>query len=75
MEFTTLRGIIADQLGIDEDEITMESSFSNDLGADSIDLVEIVMALEAEYGFEVPEDEVENIDTVAKAVEYIKNNA
>lgn len=75
MEFETLRGIIADQLGIDEDEITMESSFSNDLGADSIDLVEIVMALEAEYGFEVPEDEVENIDTVAKAVEYIKNNA
>lgn len=75
MEFATLRGIIADQLGIDEDEITMESSFSNDLGADSIDLVEIVMALEAEYGFEVPEDEVENIDTVAKAVEYIKNNA
>ena len=75
MEFETFRGIIADQLGIDEDEITMESSFSNDLGADSIDLVEIVMALEAEYGFEVPEDEVENIDTVAKAVEYIKNNA
>ena len=47
----------------------------NSLCLDSIDLVEIVMALEAEYGFEVPEDEVENIDTVAKAVEYIKNNA
>ena len=72
MEFETLRGIIADQLGISEDEITMESSFENDLGADSIDLVEIVMAIESEYGFEISEDEVEDIDTVAKAVEYIK---
>lgn len=72
MVFETLRGIIADQLGISEDEITMNSSFENDLGADSIDLVEIVMAIEAEYDFEIPEDEVENIGTVAKAVEYIK---
>lgn len=75
MEFETLRGIIADQLGISEDEITMESSFENDLGADSIDLVEIVMAIESEYGFEISEDEVEDIDTVAKAVEYIKTHA
>ena len=75
MVFETLRGIIADQLGISEDEITMESSFENDLGADSIDLVEIVMAIEAEYGFEVPEDEVEDIDTVSKAVDYIKAHA
>ena len=75
MEFETLRGIIADQLGISEDEITMESSFENDLGADSIDLVEIVMAIESEYGFEISEDEVEDIDTVAKAVEYIKVHA
>ena len=72
MVFETLRGIIADQLGISEDEITMNSSFENDLGADSIDLVEIVMAIESEYDFEIPEDEVEGIETVAKAVEYIK---
>ena len=72
MVFETLRGIIAEQLGISEDEITMESSFENDLGADSIDLVEIVMAIESEYDFEIPEDEVEGIDTVARAVDYIK---
>lgn len=75
MDFETLRGIIADQLGIPEDEITMNSSFENDLGADSIDLVEIVMAIEAECGFEIPEEDVEAIDTVAKAVEYIKSHA
>lgn len=75
MEFETLKGIIADQLGISEDEITMDSSFENDLGADSIDLVEIVMAIEAKYGFEIPEEEVEYIDTVSKAVDYIKAHA
>ena len=75
MEFNVLKGIIAGQLGISEDEITMESSFENDLGADSLDLVEIVMAIESEFGFEIPEDEVEGIDTVAKAVDYIKSHA
>lgn len=73
MDFETLRGIVAEQLGISEDEITMNSSFENDLGADSIDLVEIVMAIEAECGFEISEEDVENIDTVAKALEYIKS--
>ncbi len=72
MEFEKLKDIIAGQLGISGDEITMDSSFENDLGADSLDLVEIVMGIEEVFGFEVAEDDVEDIDTVGKAVEYIK---
>ncbi len=72
MEFEKLKDIIAGQLGISVDEITMDSSFENDLGADSLDLVEIVMGIEEVFGFEVAEDDVEDIDTVGKAVEYIK---
>ena len=75
MEFETLKKILVEQLGVSEDEVTMESTFENDLGADSLDLVEILMALEEEYGFEVSEDDVEGIDTVGKAVEYIKAHA
>ena len=75
MEFETLNKILVEQLGVSEDEVTMESTFENDLGADSLDLVEILMALEEEYGFEVSEDDVEGIDTVGKAVEYIKAHA
>lgn len=73
MVFEKIRTIISEQLDIPEEEITMDSSFADDLGADSIDLVEVVMAIESEFDFEVPEDEVENIDTVGKAVEYIKS--
>lgn len=72
MEFEKLREIIVAQLGISPDEVTTESSFENDLGADSLDLVEIVMGIEETFGFEVSEDDVEDIDTVGKAVEYIK---
>ncbi len=75
MEFETIKKILVEQLGVSEDEITLDSTFENDLGADSLDLVEILMALEEEYGFEVSEDEVEGIDTVGKAVEYIKAHA
>ncbi len=75
MEFETIKRILVEQLGVSEDEITLDSTFENDLGADSLDLVEILMALEEEYGFEVSEDEVEGIDTVGKAVEYIKAHA
>lgn len=74
MEFEKLKDIIAGQLGISGDEITMDSSFENDLGADSLDLVEIVMGIEEVFGFEVAEDDVEDIDTVGKAVEYIKSH-
>ena len=75
MEFETIRKILVEQLGVSEDEVTMDSTFENDLGADSLDLVEILMALEEEYGFEVSEEDVEGIDTVGKAVEYIKAHA
>ena len=72
MEFEKLKEIIVAQLGISGDGITMDSSFENDLGADSLDLVEIVMGIEEVFGFEVSEDDVDDIDTVGKAVEYIK---
>lgn len=75
MEFEILKKILVEQLGVSEDEITLDSTFENDLGADSLDLVEILMALEEEYGFEVSEDDVEGIDTVGKAIEYIKAHA
>lgn len=75
MEFETIKRILVEQLGVSEEEVTMEATFENDLGADSLDLVEILMALEEEYGFEVSEEDVEGIDTVGKAVEYIKAHA
>jgi acyl carrier protein len=72
MEFEKLRDILVEQLGVDEDDVTPEASFENDLGADSLDLVEILMAIEEEFGFEVSEEDVDGIDTVGKAVDYIK---
>ena len=75
MEFEVLKEIIIEQLGVSEEDVTEDTSFEDDLGADSLDLVEIVMAIEERYGFEVLEEDVENIDTVGKAVEYIRNNA
>ena len=74
MEFEKLKAILADQLGVDEEDVTLEASFENDLGADSLDLVEILMAIEEEFGFEVSEEDVDGIDTVGKAVEYIKSH-
>ena len=72
MVFEKLRDIIVEQLGVSADDVTMDASFENDLGADSLDLVEILMAIEEEFGFEVSEEDVDGIDTVGKAVEYIK---
>ncbi len=66
-----VKSIIADQLGVGEDEIKLESSFIEDLGADSLDLVELVMAMEEEFEIEIPEDQSENIKTVADVVNYI----
>ncbi|MBC8518907.1 MAG: acyl carrier protein [Gammaproteobacteria bacterium] len=63
--------IVAEQLGVDEGEITNESSFVDDLGADSLDTVELVMALEEEFGCEIPDDEAEKITTVQLAIDYI----
>ena len=70
--FEKIRACIASQLGIDEEEIKMESSFMNDLGADSLDIVELIMALEEEYEIEIPDEDVEKITTVSDIVEYIK---
>ena len=66
-----VKEIIVEQLGVDADEVTSEASFINDLGADSLDTVELVMALEEEFNIEIPDEEAEKLDTVGKAVEYI----
>lgn len=73
MEFETLVDILAEQLSIkDKESITPETSIIDDLGADSLDIVEIIMAIEQEYGIEVSDDEAETIRTVGDAVNYIK---
>ncbi|MEP7012480.1 MAG: acyl carrier protein [Acidobacteriota bacterium] len=70
-----VKGIIVEQLGVDEEEVTMEASFTDDLGADSLDIVELVMAFEEEFGIEIPDESAEKIATVRQAVEYIEANA
>ena len=70
-----VRSIVAKQLGLGEDEVTNESSFTDDLGADSLDTVELVMSLEEEFDIEISDDEAENILTVQAAVDHINNNA
>jgi len=72
MIFNKIKDIISDQLGIDAKEITMDSSFVDDLGADSLDIVEFIMALEAEFDLEIPDEEAEKITIVGDVVEYIK---
>ncbi len=74
-EFERVKSVIADQLGVDEETITMESSFVDDLGADSLDIVELIMGLEGEFDLEIPDDQAEKISTVGDAVNYIKENA
>ncbi|MCM1158292.1 MAG: acyl carrier protein [Bacteroidales bacterium] len=67
-----LKGIIAEQLSVDESEIELTSNFKEDLGADSLDLFELVMALEEKYDVEIPSEELENIATVEDVIEYLK---
>ena len=74
-EFEKVAAVIADLLKVDESEITMESSFVDDLGADSLDLVELIMGLETEFDIEIPDEDAEKIQTVGDAVNYIKENA
>ena len=69
-----VKGIVADQLGIGVDEINNESSFIDDLGADSLDTVELVMALEEEFDIEISDEEAENISTVQTAIDYINKS-
>ena len=66
-----VKSIIVEQLGVDADEVTPTASFTDDLGADSLDIVELVMAFEEEFGIEIPDEDAENITTVQDAINYI----
>ena len=70
-----VRAIVADRLGVDEDKVTMDSEFIGDLNADSLDLVEVIMAMEQEFDIEIKDEDAENIRTVADAVQYIDEHA
>ena len=72
--FETIKKLVAENLGVDEADITEESSFKEDLGADSLDLFELVMALEDEYGIEIPTEDLEQIATVGDVMEYINEH-
>ncbi|MEW5761781.1 MAG: acyl carrier protein [Bacillota bacterium] len=71
--FDKVKSIIVEQLGVDESEVTLEASFVDDLGADSLDLVELVMAFEEAFEMEIPDEDAEKIRTVGDAVKYIKD--
>lgn len=74
MVFEKVKSIISEQLGVEEEEITMESSFIDDLGADSLDIVELIMALETEFDIEIPDEDAEKVTSVGDVVEYIKSH-
>lgn len=75
MVFEKVKEIIIDQLNIDADEITLESSFIDGLGADSLDLVELMIAMEEEFDISIPEEDIDKISTVGDAVEYIESHS
>ena len=70
-----VKRIIVENLGVDEDEVTPDASFQEDLGADSLDVVELVMALEEQFGVEIPDEDAEKITRVREAIEYIETHA
>lgn len=70
-----VKAIIVDKMGVDETEVTPEASFTNDLGADSLDTVELIMEFEKEFNISIPDDQAENISTVGDAITYITENA
>jgi acyl carrier protein len=70
-----VKKIIVDKLGVDESEVTPEASFTNDLGADSLDTVELIMEFEKEFNVSIPDDQAESIGTVGQAVAYLEENA
>nr|YP_009396432.1 acyl carrier protein [Polysiphonia scopulorum]ARW65618.1 acyl carrier protein [Polysiphonia scopulorum] len=70
--FETVRNIVAQQLGVDKQLVTLEANFANDLGADSLDTVELVMAIEEEFDIEIPDEDAEKIATLNQAVQFIE---
>lgn len=72
--FEKIKAIIVEQLGVAENSVTMDASFIDDLGADSLDIVELVMAMEEEFDIEIPDEEAEKVVTVRDVVDYIKDN-
>ena len=70
-----VKAIIVDKLGVDETEVAVEASFTNDLGADSLDTVEVIMEFEKEVNIAIPDDQAENIQTVGEAISYIEEHA
>ncbi|MDX5319875.1 MAG: acyl carrier protein [Bacteroidota bacterium] len=70
-----VKSIIIDKLGVEESEVTTEASFTNDLGADSLDTVELIMEFEKEFNIAIPDDQAEKIGTVGQAISYIEQNA
>ena len=75
MIFDKVKEILVDQLDVEDEKVTMEASIIDDLGADSLDLVDLVMSLEEEFDVEIPYEQVENIKTVSDIVKYIEDNA
>ena len=74
MVFEKIKGLVVDQLDVDADKVTEDASITEDLGADSLDVVDLVMSIEEEFDMEIPEDAVEKIKTVGDIVKYIENN-
>ena len=72
--FDKVKDIIIDKLGVEEEKINKEASFVDDLGADSLDTVELIMQLEEEFGIEIPDDDAEKITTVQPAIDYLESN-
>lgn len=75
MVFEKVREIFCDQLDLEEEKVTLNASLTEDLGADSLDLVDLMMSFEDEFGLEIPDEALENIKTVADVVKYIEDNA
>ena len=74
MIFDKIKAILAEQLDADIDEMTMDTDIAKDLGADSLDVVELLMSIEDEFSVEIPDEEIENIRTIGELTEYIQNN-
>ncbi|MDI9497821.1 MAG: acyl carrier protein [Bacillota bacterium] len=72
--FAKIRDILVEQLGVEADEVTLDSDFTDELNADSLDIVELIMAMEQEFGISIPDEDAERIRTVGDAVDFVKNN-